>query len=412
MEADLQALGARYMDEPAVAPQLLEALLRIDDADAIDQAWLNCNWADFRAINLLVEIHGCWNRHPTPLGDFMQACWGRNDTAWHYFVDIDVLDHDPALARLIYQRFAHEGPTDQVLETMGGLRNSLESDHYADLIMPDLINQGMRENPARGDLLRLWRRYGPVNGVAQAAIGALKLLLVLGAVDSAKPCLHVDLPKEAVRVVECLPRSQLPSLLPALVRLASSCSSASRRARRMLVVVSDTHLGVLIAHALPGVPWHAYMARFHRRTLWHMLDYMLEQREVPTMQALWNTYMGIGLDVGLFTRLVCLGVQVETPCALAGDAPAGVHAAIYYMHVRGVPPPDISMFHWAQREWPAALQVLSRHPAICRELNWARRRGLLMPLVRATGAATGTATGTLGRLHTCEAIWPVVMGFL
>jgi hypothetical protein len=105
--------------------------------------------------------------------------------------------------------------------------------------------------------------------------------------------------------------------------------------------------------------------------------------------------MGIGLDVGLFTRLVCLGVQVETPCALAGDAPAGVHAAIYYMHVRGVPPPDMGLFHWARR-------------AICRELNWARRRVLLMPLVRATGAAKGT----LGRLQDCEAIWPVVLGFM
>ena len=98
-EARLDALGEEYLEDPAVAPQLLHALLHVDDADAIDQAWLNRHWDDPRAINLLVDIKDCWNRLPAPLGDFMQACWDRNDTnEWHYFVDIDVLDGDPTLA--------------------------------------------------------------------------------------------------------------------------------------------------------------------------------------------------------------------------------------------------------------------------------------------------------------------------
>jgi hypothetical protein len=393
-EATLDALGEEYLEDPAIAPQLLHALLHCDDADAIDQAWLNRHWDDPRAINLLVDIHDFWGRCPQPLGTFLQDRWDKNDTAWHFFVDSDLIDGDPALAARIYQQLAREGPTDKVLETMCGLRHSPESDHYADIIMPGIINRA----DASPDLLRLWHRYGPVDGVGDRAIGGL-----LRALDCA------PMRGDAVRVVQRLQMMHLPRLIGALVQLAAAPTGCdSRRARRILVRVSDTHLGVRIAKELPGVPWCAYMASFHHRTLWHMMDYMLEQREVPTMQAMWNTYMGIGLDVGLFTRLQCLGVQVEAPSAIGTDPPAGVHAAIYYMHVRGVPPPDISLFHWAHREWPAALQHLSRHPAIRRELNWARRRGLLLALVR----RYGTATGTLGRLQDCEAIWPVVMGFM
>ena len=395
----LEKVAQRYMDDPAQFSAMLAELLLVDDADAIQQDWLNCHWDDPRAINLLVDINDFWGRCPQPLGTFLQDRWDKDDTAWHFFVDSDLIDGDPALAARIYQQLAREGHTEKVLETMWCLQHSRESDHYADIMMPDLVNRAALS----ADLLRLWHRYGPVDGVGDRAIG--QLLHVLR-------CANSPMRGDAVRVVQRLQIMHMPRLVGALVQLAAAPTECdSRRARRILVRVSDTHLGVRIAKELPGVPWHAYMARFHHRTLWHMLDYMLEQREVPTMQALWSTYMGIGLDVGLFTRLVCLGVQVEAPCALLQEAPDGVHAAIYYMHVRGEIP-SVGLFHWAHREWPAALQVLSVHPAIRRELNWARRRVLLLTLMRRAGTATGTATCTLGRLEDCEAIWPVVMGFM
>jgi len=419
----LAELGPRYMTDPTVAPQLLHALFHVNDAEkVINQAWLDCNWSHPLARNFLVDVNDCWDRHPEPLRDFIEVCHAADDPAWHYFADIDVFEDDPALAQVIYSRFAYEGPTDDVLGTMLRLRGSLESDHYADIIMPELVNLRMRTGTCSSALLKLWRRYCVTDGVDEAAIGALKPLLT-GDLYS-----YPDAANDAVRVAECLRIGQLPQLVPALVCLAAGeIGNASRRARRLLVAISDTHLGVRIARAIQdtGAPWHTYMARLHLRTLWHMMDFMLRVQAVGTMQLMYNTHPMIAVDYGLFTRILCLDpmdprgqpVQTYGPLRLP---PATVHHAIYHMAVEGVPPPDMGLFHRAHREWPDAFQALARAPAINRELKWTRRKGLLLAMAmtlrrdaeRCLLRDRRGGVPALLALAAHEAVWPCVLAFI
>ena len=412
----LADLGPRYMADPTVADQLLHTLFFVDDAEnVIDQAWLDCHWEHPAARNFLIDINDCWNRQPEPLREFIKVCHAADDPAWHYFADIDVFEDDPTLAQLIYSRLAHEGPTNEVLETMLRLRGSLESDHYADFIMPELINVRTRVDTCSAALLKLWRRYCVTDGLDGTAIAALKPLLAGDGVT------YPGCADDAVRVAECLRIGQLPQLVPALVRLAAGeIGNASRRARRLLVAVSDTHLGVRIARAIQdtGAPWHTYMTRLDLRTLWHMMDFMLRVQAVGTMQAMYNARPATAVDYGLFTRILCLDpmdplrqpVDMRAP---VDPAPATVHAAIYYMAAQGVPPPDMGLWNQAWHEWPQVFKALARAEAINRELKWTRRKGLLVPMAMCHPLRDRRGgSPVLKALATHEAIWPCVLQFI
>lgn len=412
----LAELGPSYMTDPTVAPQLLHALFHVNDAETvIDQAWLDCHWRHPLARNFLVDVNDCWDRHPEPLREFIEVCHAADDPAWHFFADIDVFEDDPALAQVIYSRFGYEGPTDDVLGTMLRLRGSLESDQYADIIMPGLVNMRTHTGTCSSALLKLWRRYCVTDGVDEAAIGALKPLLKGGGLYP-----YPDAADDAVRVAECLRIGQLPQLVPALVCLAAGeIGNASRRARRLLVAVSDTHLGVRIARAIQdtGGPWHTYMTRMHLRTLWHMMDFMLRVQAVGTMRAMYDARPATAVDYGLFTRILCLDpAACRLVRAPVDPVPDTVHTAIYYMAALGVPAPDMELFHRALREWPDAFQALARAPAINRELKWARRKGLLVPMAMAAARCPlrdrrGGVSALLA-LATHEAVWPCVLQFI
>jgi len=411
----LGRLGPEYMADPCVGRQLFEVLLRMPNAEkVIDQAWLDIRerWCNPDTIYFLVDVNDLWDRRPEPLRLFILELQGADIVAWHHFVDVGVFEDDPELAQLIYDRFSHEGPTNEVLQTMCCLRHSLESDHYADKVMAPLINRCMRdEAPCPANLLKLWRRYCVTDGVDDGAISLLAPLLAGGH--------YADAAKDAMRVVDCLKISQLPIVLGAVVELAAASvhADASRRARRLLVAVSDTHVGVRIAYAIEhgNSSWLPYMARLHIRTLWYLMDYMAKHGAVTTMQSMYDAHPACAVECGLVTRLLCCTppVRSEMPLYVLQTYPAHVHTAIYYMFVNGKLPPDMKLFHQARRQWPAVFKTLCIAPAINCELKWARRKGLLVAMARcARLRARRGGHSVLLALAANEAIWPCVLKFI
>ena len=404
----LGVLGPRYLADPSLAGEMMEALVCIDNAPAvINQAWLDCHWDYPDALRFLVDCYDCWGRQPEPLGDFFQACWARNDIVWHRFVDVDTIEDDAHLADLMYDRFALEGPTESVVRSMMYLRVSLDSDQYADDIMPQLINSGINGPNARG-LLKLWRRYGVTDHCGEAIVAL-------------NDHLAGDLADDAVRAVECLRMKHLTCLMDSLSQLTGSASGiASRCARRLIVGASDTHYDRCVANAITQVPWHNYMTRFHPRTLWRMVDYMMEQGALRTMIDLWNAQPNHGLVRGLFTRIMAMNPAYSERAEIVETArldpfPTTMHTSIYYMYMRGMPPPAMQFFHDANRAWPDAVKALGRAPAIAREIKWARRKGLLVAMSTTPATARKKPRGPRGvltRLHEHPATWPVVFKYL
>jgi len=408
----MEELGRRYMEDPELADELLQALLREKPNPVIHQAWLNCHWDSDTAVGMLIDVADFWDRRPEPMLDFMQACWSRNDTAWHTFIKLDSLEDDPELAEAMYRRFAVEGPTDAVVSSMLFLRLTPDSDRYAAGIIAPLLCRGMVENPCT-DLLKLWRRYAVSDGIDKCAMRALRRLLTDPATAAA-----------AVRVVQILRLRDCAPLLPQLAVLAcAGLQPATRHARGILVGISDGHYAGRVARAVCKLPWHPYMITLHCRTQYRMLNYMRDERAMAAMISLFNTRPARALSEGVFTRIVEMDPDYYERLQLRHSAycePTDVHGAVYHMYMHGAPPTG-RLFYEALREYPLAVGCIARRaPRVRRETTWARRKLLLCCLsaghkgprgAKSTKAAGGRE-GVLSTLveHSCA--WPGVLGFL
>ena len=421
ISAEVAVLGDRYLSDPSVAPYLLEKLVELPDGGAetcIDQKWLDIHWDQPCAIDMLVAITDFWDRQPEPLSCFLQTCWARNDPAWHHFIHINIVEDDymygadGGLSHLMYQRFVAEGPTDDVIDSMYFLSASLDSDRFALPVLLDILNRGMVQNPCR-KLLKLWRRYNVIYNVSDDAMTSLKAVLTSD-----------ELANDAIRVVECLRMHDIPGLLPDVVALANSATcQASRRARRVLVGLSDSHLAKSLAHAVSDGPWHIYMRRFHYKTMMQrkMVAFLVQNNLIDVAVDLWNDLPATSLQHGVFTAILemdpCWYTRFrinERPDLVAYD-PGTTDDIIYYMYMHGQPPPDQHMFRKALRSKPGAVQTIAmRAPLVKKELCWSRRRGLLMALCANTKThLCKKAKGSvLLRLASCEYCWPVVFKYL
>ena len=413
-------LGRQYVLDPSlVAKELLCRLANHDEGGLlIEQAWLNCHWDNPDAIDFLVEISDIYGMAPEPLREFMHVCWARDEPAWHHFLTLDLLEDDPELAQHVFQRLAEEGPSDAVIDSLMFLQGSLDSDAYAEHIMPDLINAGMVDNVCVG-LLRLWRRYGVCDGLHQDALQELRRAL-------GQPLLA----NAAVRVVECLRFRDVRPMLPNVAFLAChGWDIATRRARRVLVEVSGGMYAKHVARAVCQQPWRSWMARLHPSCLWRLLDFMRDFRAMEPMTMLLNQFPVTALRHGVFTRIMEMSPDYFEREIIdhvdAAPFPTSVHAAVHYMYMRGQPPPAISLFYKALEQHPDAVCCIAmRAPNVHREMTWARRKLLLCAMVAACrgrgkrtrpGCCTGKKLPRKGVLHALashECVWHAVLQYL
>lgn len=414
--AGLAQLGPAYLADPALAPQLLEALIRCDDDGVpaetlINQAWLDCHWNSAEAVSMLMDINDFWDRGPEPLCRFMEACWARERPAWHHFIDIEDMEDNADFAAQVYARFSVEGPTDDVLSSMMYLSRSLDCDRYAVPIMPDMINRGMRDNPTK-NLLKLWRRYMVTDGIDDGAVRAIAVLLA-----------DDDLANNAVRVVECMRMRHIKPMLGAITALAGRpTGQAARRASRILVGLSDTPCAPDLARVICQYPMRPYVQRLGHRTLLQpaMQAYAKAHRAIDLLIDLWNVLPGATIISGGFTTVLEmeptwfeLGKMESRPDYVPPDS---AHGAIYHMHVRGTPPRHgywnfQKTFHY----FPEAVEVIAkRAPRVSREVKWARRGPLLasMASYNKMRSRRTQPCEVLSRLAHCECCWPVVFQYL
>ena len=414
---DVAALGRAYLDDYALAPQLLEALVALPSGfaveHAIDQAWLNVHWDQPCVVKMLVDIADFWNRMPEPRCRFFETCWQRDDASWHHFIDFTIIEGgEDRLANLVYRQFLTEGPSDHVIDSLYFLSASLDSDRFADTIMVDIVNRGAIANPCLA-LLKLWRRYNVVEGLHDSTLVELTKLLAIK-----------HLANDAIRVVECLQLPEVSVMLPSVAALASHSScQASRRARRILVNVSDTHLAPQLAHVVCTQRYHVFIRRLHYTTLMQkvMLAFLVSNGAIDVAICLWNDMPDTSLRHGVYTAIMEMDPgwmdrvkMVERP-DLVQAFPTSVHQAIYYMYMRGEPPPSAALFRSAYYANKNAVHAIAKRAHLVKhEINWMRRAGLLLALnafARAQGAKKRQCT-ILTRLARAEYCWPSVFQYL
>lgn len=414
LDAQVIQLGERYMQNPSVANQLLHALIHHNDgALLIEQRWLNCHWDNPHALQFLVDISDVYGMAPEPLREFFHVCWARNEHRWHHFLTLDMLEEDPELAEQMYTRFATEGPTDAVIDSMMFLQGSLDSDVFAADVISDIVNRGMLENPCTG-LLKLWRRYGVCEGLLPPTMQALSAALN-------KP----SLANLAVRAIECLKFRDIKPMLGQITALACKGTSwdiATRRARRIIVDVSSGIYCKHVARAICTHHWQSWMTRLHYACQWRLLDHMCATRAIDPMIDLMNTFPASSIRHGVLTRILQMKPDYferadmhEVP---PDSFPTSVHAAVHYMYMRGQPPPVRAYFYVALDLYPDAVHFIAAHaPKVQCEVKWARRKLLLCALVEhnARRHAKTTKLASSRLLHTLaahECVWPAVMQFL
>jgi len=422
----LDQLGPLYLKDPGVAHELLAALKDLEGQSMeedwaaehiINQAWLDCHWDNPECRKVLVEISDCFGRQPEPMADFLEVCWANDFEDWHHFIELEMVD-DARLATKIYQRFDHEGPTVDVLESMMFLRDNVASDIYADPIIAGMINSGMRyvtSNALIVLLLKLWRRYGPVGGINNNALKVLKTRLV------------GETSHDAIRVVECIRMREVRPMMDEIAVMATKpVGQASRRARRIMLDLSDGRYAKNIAHAARKAPWHSYLTRINHRALIYMLEFMRDNRSIVPMVGLFNAYPRNAMVHGAFTHIMeCdpdWNERSIIDAEFQGDAfPTSVHSAVYHMYMWGEPPPAIQFFHYALRDYPRAVEnIAKRAHLVKREVTWARRKLLLCCMAKASGALEESRACKYGKVAAAPECmlarypeaWPVVMGFL
>ena len=290
---ELSEIGSRYMADPSVAFELLGALME-HDASVVAPEWLNCHWDHPDGIAFIVDISDIYNMAPEPLAEFMHVCWARGDTAWHHFITLEIIEENPDLAKQIYDRFVAEGPTDEVVESMLFLRASLDSDRYADDIMPGMINEGMRTNPCNG-ILKLWRRYYVCDGVEPAALKTLGGLL--GEEWTAYT---------AIRAAECLKIRDVRNILDQIAALGAKDApfAAVAHARGIMRDLSDGHAAADVARAVRKQTWHPYIEQLNPSCLWKMLGYLRDNSAMRPLANLLNQFTPLAIKRGVFTHIM------------------------------------------------------------------------------------------------------------
>jgi len=418
---DIAELGARYLKDPSVANDLLRALVDVVDrvanpGEMIEQEWLNCHWDEAGTISFLVDISDIYDRHPEPLNEFMRVCWECDEPQWHHFINLETLETDTALSQQYYRRFLLEGPTNEVIDSMLFLRASLDSDRYADAVITDMVVRGMAENPCIG-ILKLWRRYAVNYGVEPAALETLAQML-LG---------DTRLAPYAIRVVECLRFRDVLPMLDQVANLASYPNGIGGcRARRIVKGISDGLFTKEVAAAVRKQPWHPYVDDLNDSCMWRMLGYLRDSGAMTTLARLFNLYPSTAVGRGVFTHIMeCDPTSAERVHLFAWPAdtfPTSMHAAVYYMHMRGQPPQAIQFFYEAVRRYPMAVEcIASRAPLVRREVTWARRKLLLCCMARATREVeknnkmmrgAGVRVPLLRMLADNQCVWHSVMKFM
>jgi len=410
----LDQIGPLYLNDPRHAQELLNCLKDLDVAEAepiINQAWLDCHWHNLDCRDMLVKISDMFDRRPEPMLNFLVVCWNNDFEDWHHFIELDMLEEDE-LAIAIYARFDYEGPTEDVLDSMMFLRHDPDSDQFADPIMGRMIKRGMSAPAVQTDLLKLWRRYGPSDACSStSALTRLKTLL------------PGEQGHDAIRVVECLKMREVRPMLPEIALLATGYSTwpQSRRARRIMLDLGDSKYAKSVALAVRRQPWHAYVTRLNHKTLFHMLEYLRDNRAMTCLVDMFNrapTGRRLG---GVFTRVMECDPDSRELNSMRWEPqaecfPTDVHSAVYYMYMYGQPPPDVRLFHSALLWHPLAVENIAKRAHLVKaELNWARHRLLLCCMSRVIDSAKRPkipdSCCLLALARHTEA-WPVVVGFL
>jgi len=379
----LSVLGPAFLKDPEVAPQLLEAIKRLPDGQpelTIEQAWLDVHWDHPKANNIIVEIAARWDRHPEPIGDFLEVCWKHDYIGWHLLLPL-IKDDELVLECLvegIYRRFAEEGPTEEVVSSMMSLRRSggtRATKKWARSILGTMINNALSvpDLPPIG-LFVLWWTYKP-NDVEPAALRRLEALMVPGTPYAIwGTCIATGLPLSSV----C-------TMLGKLAYLARGPTSAAMRNARRLILATSGSAGhcVDVARALEKTPWREYMTRLDPKTQWHIVPYMRDNRAIATMATLYNRDTDHAIRQGLFARIMECDPSEEEMLQLEWAAPidvgTGAETALHWMHVWGrLPHCQVPHFHEALVAYPKAVKAIARkHEWVAKEMTWARRKMLL-----------------------------------
>ena len=410
-ESRLRMLGERYMANPDAADDLLVELMQRERPERhIRQEWLNCHWDNDDAVSFMAGMADIYGFYPEPIEEFLHTCWERNCAEWHSFILLADVETNDLLARQIYARFELEGPSDEVIDSMLFLRVSPLTDRYASVVMPSILNRGMRDNRCCTGLLKLWRRYAVSRDLDDSTLAALMELLDVQ-----------DMAHDAVRAAECLTMGKLKDRLEPVAKLAArNWDAASGTARRIIRGLSDSVYVRWVADAVSRHPWHPYLDSAHTRLLWRLVDHMRNQRAVKALTYLYNFHTPVAVAKGVFTALMEIKLDYHERARLynydADDFPVNVHAAVIYMYMRGQPPP--TGFHEALQKHPEAVRYIARRaPLVRKEVCWARRKTLLCAMAEwaakdAVRPCCREPVGVLKRLARSEAAWPMVLAYV
>jgi len=416
----LDVLGPLYLQDPTLAPELTAALRRHagDPELIVNQAWLDCHWHHPEAFEMLVEIArdhpDLDDREPQPITRFMKYCWHHKLQDWHHFIRLAHLDSEP-FAHMIYAQFAHEGPTDDVLESLCFLSNSTESDRFADVVHGMMLAALSREcHGAQARALRLWRRY-PLPREYVTAEMVLKFRQLLK-----DPLVQ----HRALRIFEHFTFRVAKQMLDEIAEVAvhGLTLEAEDRARAIITGLSYGRGACHVARAVVQHGWHDYLTGLHHQVQFLILDFLQTHRRFDMLLALYDIAAHVSVARGVFTRIMemrptalermCIGTGGD----LCGGSPMNMHAAVHYMYFKGQVPPFKVYFYQALQAHPDAVATIAeRAPAVRVEVRWARIKLLACCLMlggTAPVAKRPKVSCAMAKLAEYQEAWTIVLGYL
>ena len=358
----LAAIGALYKHDHTRAPDLLTALMAVDQARMpgpfdIDQELLNIHWEHDDSFAMLTQINDEYNCHPEPLERFLKDCWDRKRVDWHHFIPY-AMPYD--LEKRVYDQFEREGATYEVLESICWLnrRGGHDDKVYR------LIKLGMLAPAPCLYATRLWSRYQPLPDPSTAVLRALEGML--------------GTDRTALRIAENLQEAQLVGMLPTLAELAPT---RTRAARIILEMGKQKEYTARVADAVRPHGFHDYLLTGHRHLLYNLMDMLKDNDCHAVLYRLYSEYGDEAVRHGVFTCIMEMeGAGIALQCGIFNPScgiynPTGMHRAVHYMYFRGQVPVFDIYFHQALREHPDAVaHIAKRTPLIHAAVRWANTK--------------------------------------